>query len=781
MATAGSSPVDWLSLHWREVEDAAKAYATVDARKGQAWVQCVLAERALQTDVTQAAALLRDTLSAAPDNEETNVLAACVRLRNGDTQGASDCLGYVARLPGTPRQAPLSLSQLAITSPVTKKFPLKAKELLEGYRARIQLRGLVARGQVLEAVAAKESRPEAKAQALKDALRFYDMVTSAARAWSSTLPEGLESALHDPSSDAILALARVQARLGKRGEAVAALRHALTSSTPALTRESCQRARRDLALLLLYGDRWSGAGAPAILECVGELPPPSKLQSIRVPEDHLEEALLLLLLYEHGDKELAAHDPGIYEHLAYALSLCGQYPVLVDLLEGGLPDADHLADWWYVHALTLISCGAQRRSVEILDRWLQYHMSEDVRVLLLAARVCYSMRGREEDAVGYSERAIRALPSQPEHAFLEGSAHHALGVSLAALAASRASDKQRSELQARALYSLERATALEPSDASIIYHRALLLAHTRDIPGAISCVTKALALAGGGLVDGWRLLALLLSSQQRTQDALEACASAVAEAGHPAQKVEALRTMAAVQVAAGRHADAIETYKPVVGEYLALDRVGAYASGTAGGGEDSHHAAGGQMSTWDAKSARRLPTPAGHGHAVDDADASRIASLWQELALIYTSLDRLDDADECVARAVAAAPHEADTHYAVGRVQEARGALDKALESYTCAMGMSPGHGPSALRLGMLYTERVRAGGGSSASALARCFLADALKADHQSHVAWHQLGMLHMADGRAGNAAEAFAAALALKQTAPAQPFSVLSAAFSQ
>eukprot|EP00899_Mesostigma_viride_P011763 jgi/Mesvir1/20588/Mv14825-RA.2 len=733
MATAGSSPVDWLSLHWREVEDAAKAYATVDARKGQAWVQCVLAERALQTDVTQAAALLRDTLSAAPDNEETNVLAACVRLRNGDTQGASDCLGYVARLPGTPRQAPLSLSQLAITSPVTKKFPLKAKELLEGYRARIQLRGLVARGQVLEAVAAKESRPEAKAQALKDALRFYDMVTSAARAWSSTLPEGLESALHDPSSDAILALARVQARLGKRGEAVAALRHALTSSTPALTRESCQRARRDLALLLLYGDRWSGAGAPAILECVGELPPPSKLQ------------------------------------------------VLVDLLEGGLPDADHLADWWYVHALTLISCGAQRRSVEILDRWLQYHMSEDVRVLLLAARVCYSMRGREEDAVGYSERAIRALPSQPEHAFLEGSAHHALGVSLAALAASRASDKQRSELQARALYSLERATALEPSDASIIYHRALLLAHTRDIPGAISCVTKALALAGGGLVDGWRLLALLLSSQQRTQDALEACASAVAEAGHPAQKVEALRTMAAVQVAAGRHADAIETYKPVVGEYLALDRVGAYASGTAGGGEDSHHAAGGQMSTWDAKSARRLPTPAGHGHAVDDADASRIASLWQELALIYTSLDRLDDADECVARAVAAAPHEADTHYAVGRVQEARGALDKALESYTCAMGMSPGHGPSALRLGMLYTERVRAGGGSSASALARCFLADALKADHQSHVAWHQLGMLHMADGRAGNAAEAFAAALALKQTAPAQPFSVLSAAFSQ
>lgn len=105
-----------------------------------------------------------------------------------------------------------------------------------------------------------------------------------------------------------------------------------------------------------------------------------------------------------------------------------------------------------------------------------------------------------------------------------------------------------------------------------------------------------------------------------------------------------------------------------------------------------------------------------------------------------------------------------------GKLHEAKGFLTEALGAYSRALDIESKHVPSMISAAVVLGQR----GGRSLPA-ARCFLADALRLERTSHVAWFNLGLTYKdEEGRSAalEAAECFQAAALLEETAPAESF---------
>lgn len=90
--------------------------------------------------------------------------------------------------------------------------------------------------------------------------------------------------------------------------------------------------------------------------------------------------------------------------------------------------------------------------------------------------------------------------------------------------------------------------------------------------------------------------------------------------------------------------------------------------------------------------------------------------------------------------------------------------------AFTNALGVDPTHVPS-----LISTANVLRKVGDRSSAVARSFLADALRHDRTNYSAWFNLGQLYKAEGgksSALEAAECFRAAALLQDSAPVEPF---------
>ncbi|KAL0912815.1 hypothetical protein M5K25_016224 [Dendrobium thyrsiflorum] len=484
------------------------------------------------------------------------------------------------------------------------------------------------------------------------------------------------------------------------------------------------KIRKEFAIFLLYGG--FDAGPPNLH---------SQMDGYFTPKNNVEEAILLLmiLLSDFNEKK-AVWDPSIVEHLTFALSISGQLRPLANKFEELLPGFLNRKERYYQLALCYLGEGDSLTALNLLKKIFSDREGPNcVKDLLLASKICGESSAYAEEGASFSRRTLASLDGRCES--LKSVANFLLGVSLSAQARSSASDSERVTKQDEALEVLEKAEKfMQVKDYRVIYHLSLENAEQRKLDVALHYAKQLLKLEAGSNVTSWILVARILSAQKRFIDAETIINAALDQTGKWSQG-ELLQTKAKIQIARGQLKKAVETYT----DLLAVIRLRA-----------KNLAVGMKCSK------------------IAEIDRKLEMGTWYDLANVYTGMSHWRDAEVCISKLKAISPYSASGWYATGQLQEAKGLHKESLVSYSKALDLEPTHVPS-----LVSTAIVLRHCGDRQFAVVRSFLAEALRLDRTSHVAWLNLGLLYEAEGASTvEAAECFQAAAILEESAPVEPF---------
>ncbi|MFQ6636802.1 hypothetical protein Gotur_027031 [Gossypium turneri] len=410
--------------------------------------------------------------------------------------------------------------------------------------ARLVLEGVYLKVKSLQ----KRSSPFKSSENLLAAQDCTNILDAVGRIFPQGRPDAqVESKLQEMISKAVELLPELLKQAGKYQEAMAAYRRVLLNPWN-LDNDCCGRIQKAFAVFLLH----SGleAGPPSL---------GAQADGAYVSKNNLEEAILLLLVLmrkiHHGDIQW---DPSVLDHLMYALSLCSQTPVLSIQLEELKPGVFHRTERWNLLALCCSGVGQNKAAMNLLRKSL--HINErpnDLTALLLAAKICSEDSQLAAEGVGYAQRAVDNAKRVDEH--LKGVGLSMLGLCLGKQAKVSSSDFERSRLQNEALKSLDSALSFEQDNPDIIFELGAHYAEQRNLNAALRFAKKYIDITGGSVMKGWRLLALILSAQQRFAEAEVVTDAALDETGKWEQG-PLLRLKAKLKVSQSRPMEAIETY-----------------------------------------------------------------------------------------------------------------------------------------------------------------------------------------------------------------------------
>ncbi|XP_076943128.1 protein NPG1-like isoform X2 [Bidens hawaiensis] len=309
---------------------------------------------------------------------------------------------------------------------------------------------------------------------------------------------------------------------------------------------------------------------------------------------------------------------------------------------------------------------------------------------------------------------------------------HGIGLCLGKQAIVSSSDYERSRLQSEALKSLEEAVELEPENSDLVFELAIQYAMHRNLNNALRLSKQYIDVTGGSMLRGWRLLALILSAQQRFQEA-EVVTDAALDETAKWDQGPLLRLKAKLRIAQSRHLDAIETYRHL----LALIQA-------------------------QKKSYGPLQTT----HQIED-DRVNEYEVWQGLANLYSSLARWKDAEICLGKAREIIDCSSETLHTEGTIYQRRGEIDEALATYVNSLLVETNYVPSKISIGAIMSDR-----GLPMLPVARTMLSDALRLEPTNRMAWLHLGFVHKLDGRLSDAIDSFQAASMLEESDPIESF---------
>ncbi|KAM7479679.1 hypothetical protein LguiA_027892 [Lonicera macranthoides] len=531
----------------------------------------------------------------------------------------------------------------------------------------------------------------------------------------------VEGKLTDTVSRAVELLPELWKQAGDYNEAMSAYRRALLSQWN-LDNDCCARIQKGFAVFLLY----SGV----------EVSPPSlayQIDGSYVPRNNLEEAILLLMIlmrkFYLGKTEW---DPFVIEHLTFALSLCSQTSVLAKQLEEVLPGTMHRVDRWKALALCYSGAGQDKTALDILRKILHKHEKPDEFMsLLLAAKICSEDILLAAEGVGYAQKAITNTEGVNKH--LKGVALRILGLCLGQQAKVSSSDFERSRLQSEALKSLDGAIAIENENSDLIFELGVQYAEQRNLNAALRYAKQYIDATGGSVLKGWRLLALVLSAQQRYSEAQVVTDAALDETAKWEQG-PLLRMKAKLKISQSQHMDAIETYRYL----LAL-----------------------------VQAQRKSYGPLRSTPQLED-DKVNEYEVWHGLANLYSSLSHWNDAEICLGKARELIEYSAETLHTEGVMCQRRGQDNEALSAYVNALLLEPSYVPCKILIGAVLCKM-----GSKMLPVARTLLSDALRIEPTNRMAWYYLAMVHRDDGRIVDAADCFQAASMLEESDPIESFS--------
>lgn len=358
----------------------------------------------------------------------------------------------------------------------------------------------------------------------------------------------VDNKLQEIVSHAVELLPELWKQAGCHQEAISAYRRALLSLWN-LENDCCTRIEKAFAVFLLYSGVEAG--------------PPSlgvQIDSSYVPKNNLEEAILLLMiLLRKFHLGKTKWDPSVMEHLTFALSVCNQTSVLAKQVEEIMPGIYHRVDRWNSLALCYSGAGQNKAALNLLRKSLHKHeRPDDLMALLLAAKICSEDSYLAAEGVSYAKRAISNAEQQAEH--LKGVGLHMLGLCLGKQAKICSSDFERSRLHSEALKSLDGAIALEHNNSDLIFDLGVQYAEHRNLNAALRYAKEFIDETGGSVIKGWRLLALVLSAQQRFSES-EVVTDAAFDETAKWDQGPLLRLKAKLKISQSLPMDAIETYR----------------------------------------------------------------------------------------------------------------------------------------------------------------------------------------------------------------------------
>lgn len=527
--------------------------------------------------------------------------------------------------------------------------------------------------------------------------------------------------LQETASRAVELLPELWSHAGSHTEAIAAYRHALLSQWN-LDDDCCARIQKKFAIFLLY----SGveAGAPSLSV---------QIDGSYIPKNNLEEAILLLMILVRKSALCKTKwDPSVMEHLTFALSLSSQTSVLAKQLEEVMPGIFNRVDRW--NALALCHSGAMenKEALNLLRKSL--HKNErpnDLQSLLLAAKICSGDHHLAAEGVGFARKALTVAVGNEEH--LKGFCLRVLALCLSKQAKVSSSDSERFGLQSEALKSLEEAYVLHCNNPDLVLELAVQHVEHRNINIALQYAKQFIDATSGSMLKGWKLLALILSSEKRFSDAQVVIDAALDETAKWEQG-PLLRMKAKLKTLQSLPMDAIDTYRYL----LALVQA-------------------------QRKSFGPIKT-----YQQGDNDRVNEFEVWLGLAKLYSTLSHWKDIEVCLEKACSLRQYSAETLYTEGLMLEGKGQVKEALAAYSNALLLDPDCVPCKVLLGGLLSKM-----GSKALPVAKSLLSDALRIEPTNQKAWHYLGMVHRNDGRHADAAECFQAASMLEESDPIESFS--------
>ena len=235
------------------------------------------------------------------------------------------------------------------------------------------------------------------------------------------------------------------AQEGLNDKAVPAYRQALLS-TWGPNEDTLAALQKEFAILLLYGGVDASSSTPS---------PPASRDGGYIPKSNTEEAiLLLLLLLRRNILSRGVFDQSVLDHLAFALSVCGQFGLLAHQYEEILPSTMTRTDRWYNLALCYFGAGKDDLALNLLRKILSpVERPDDVPSLLLAANLCAVRKEFAMEGADYAKRALELM--SPELMYIKSRALHIFGVAIGTYARIAPSDSERGRLQHEALEALQ--------------------------------------------------------------------------------------------------------------------------------------------------------------------------------------------------------------------------------------------------------------------------------------------------------------------------------------
>ncbi|KAA8537853.1 hypothetical protein F0562_027567 [Nyssa sinensis] len=534
------------------------------------------------------------------------------------------------------------------------------------------------------------------------------------------MPEGIveDCKLQEMFHKALELLPKLWIQAGFLAEAINAYRRALVKPWD-LDPQRLAIVQKDLAATLLYG------GVEA------SLPPQLQVWGPSAPKSNTEEAILLLFILIkkvlHGEIEW---DPEIMDHLTYALSVSGQFESLADHVEQVLPGTYIRAERWYLLALCYSAAGQNEAALNLLKKvsgCSEAKHAPHFPSFLLGAKLCSQDPKQAHEGIKFACRVIDLANHQNEHFIGQG--HKFLGVCYGNAARVSMADSERVYFHRESLNSLNHAAVIGKEDPEVMFSLGLENSMQRNMAAAFHNVMVYSDMVAGSSGRGWKLLAMVVSAEQRFRDAETIVDLALDETGGIYQ-LELLRLKAALQIAQEQPKQAIGTYRIL----LAL-----------------------------VQAQRQLPNKNLNSEVL--AEKRLEMEAWEDLAEIYTNLESWPDAEICVDKAKSIKFYSPRSWHTTGMLFEAQALYKEALVAFSVSLSIEPDYVPS-----IVSTAAVLIKMGKKLLPIAKSFLMNALRLEPTNHDAWLNLGLVSKMEGSLQQAADFFKAAHELKMSAPIQ-----------
>lgn len=260
-------------------------------------------------------------------------------------------------------------------------------------------------------------------------------------------------------------------------------------------------------------------------------------------------------------ESLASKIAEYYHMLIFQFVIVNFHPPYL-FLSGSAPAGIYdRAERWYFLALCYSAAGHNETALNLLKKACGSSEAKNrphFPSFLFCAKLCSQYPIHAHEGIKFSREVIDLAQHQNEHFLSQG--RKFLGICHGAAARISVLDSERVSFQRESLNFLNKAVLNGNDDPEAIFSLGLENAVQRNLNAAHDNMMMYSDMMVGSSRRGWKLLALIVSAQQRFKDAETLVDFALDESGRIDQ-LELLRLKAVLQISQQQPKQAIETYR----------------------------------------------------------------------------------------------------------------------------------------------------------------------------------------------------------------------------